>query len=128
MSKISFDWNESKPTAPDVYTTRRGKSSYHTLRYWDGEKWYEIAYSKSRGGTPFKWPKKSRTKKPRPPSWSKRKEYEFFLRVIHMEKPIEWGEPYKMFDDKEIIKYMENAGFLRHDWRDHYQSFMRQHS
>ena len=34
MSTIAFNWLGGNPPSQDVYTTRRGESRYHTLRYW----------------------------------------------------------------------------------------------
>jgi hypothetical protein len=62
VSTIAFNWSADKPPAPDVYTTRRNQSKYLTKRYWDGNAWFEIGFGSRRGGIPFKWPKKSRTR------------------------------------------------------------------
>lgn len=47
MSRIDHTWNKAVPPGPDVYMTRRNESKYTTLRYWDGEKWFEIAWDAS---------------------------------------------------------------------------------
>lgn len=64
MSTIAFNWLGGNPPSQDVYTTRRGESRYHTLRYWDGKDWWSVEWSGRRGGKPFTWPKGSRTRKP----------------------------------------------------------------
>lgn len=50
MSTIAFSWSgpKIKPPRPDVYTTRRGDSKYHTLRYWDGGRWWQIEWLRKR--------------------------------------------------------------------------------
>lgn len=128
MSKIAFAWlgaADSKPPRPDVYTTRRGESRYQTLRYWDGEAWWEIAYSYSRGGKPFTWPKGSRTRKPRRPIWDKSPR-QFYIRKISAHLgAIQWGTPYRVYDDKEVVAYLVKMGRLPADWRTAYQAEMR---
>lgn len=123
MSTIAFTWTHAKPTARDVYTTRRNSSKYLTLRYWDGSQWWEIAYSASRGGNPFVWPKKSRSHKP---EWVKDYASRLCLRAIkvHQDK-IEWGEPYKVYDDKEVLVHLVKTGVLPADWKTAYQAEMR---
>lgn len=126
MAKTEYKWSRGAPPAPDVYTTRRNQSAYRTLRYWDGERWFEIAYSGSRGGIPFKWPRPSRSKKPGPASWSSQKQYDFALRRIHQHQDaIEWGEPFKVYDEKEVLAYLVKSGRLIKGWRTAYQEEMR---
>lgn len=121
MSRIDYTWIATKPPKPDVYTTRRGESRYQTLRYWDGACWWEIAYSDSRGGKPFDWPKGSRTKKPK----AKWRPIDFYIRKIHDPKSIQWGTPYRVYDDKEVLTHLVKTGRLPADWRTSYQGEMR---
>ena len=123
MSKIAYTWHSETPPAPDVYTTRRNESKYLTLRYWDGERWFSLDFGPSRGGKPFKWPKPSRTKRP---SWAVRYEQTMYLKNIKTgQECIEWGEPYKVYDEKEVLAYLVESGRLREDWREAYQEPMR---
>lgn len=124
MSRIDHTWEKSAPPKPDVYTTRRNESKYLTLRYWDGESWFEIAFNGSRGGEPFKWPKLSRSKRP---SWAISGKDSLRLRNIsaHLGE-IQWGEPFKVFDEKEVMKFLIATGRILANWRDAYQSEMRQ--
>lgn len=122
MSRIAFSFTSGTPPRPDVYTTRRGDSRYQTLRYWDGEGWWEIAWGNSRGGKPFTWPKGSRTRKP----VSKYGPIDFHIRKIsaHLSN-IQWGTPYRVYDDKEVLAYLVKTGRLPADWRNAYQIEMR---
>jgi len=132
MSTIRYDWHSETPPKPDVYVTRRGYSRYTTNRYWDGERWHEVAIGGNRGGTPFKWPKGSSAKEPRPQSWERapwineKRRYTFILRKIHKDAHlIQWGTPYTEYDDSEVLRYLVEAGNLPKNWRTHYQADMR---
>lgn len=126
MSTIAHNWHSEAPPEPDVYTTRRNESKYLTLRYWDGERWYEINCTGSRGGDVFKWPKKSRTKRP---SWLVRYEATARLRKIgKYQGEIQWGEPYKVYDEREVVAHLVKTGRLPADWREAYQDEMRANS
>jgi hypothetical protein len=128
MSRIDHTWVKTAPPKPDVYTTRRNESKYLTLRYWDGECWYELAYSDRRGGKPFTWPKKSRTRQPTLKSWNgeRGKHPEWFTRKISAKVgAIQWGEPFKVYDEKEVLAWLVERGQLRADWRTAYQEHMR---
>lgn len=124
MSKIGYHWNKGMPPEPDVYVTRRGESIYLTSRYWDGERWFEIAYGTSRGGTPFNWPKRSRVREPKPRYSTKR--YDFYLRRIHKDADlIQWGEPYTIYEEREVLAYLVEIGVLPQNWCEVYQENMR---
>lgn len=127
MSTIAFSWRDGNPPRPDVYTTRRGESRYQTHRYWDGERWWAIAYSNSRGGKPFAWPKGSRTRKPRRPTWDKSSpSLQFYIRKISAHLgTINWGTPYRIYDDKEVLSHLEKTGRLVKNWRTAYQDEIR---
>lgn len=123
MSKTDYIWNKEAPPKPDVYTTRRNESKYLTLRYWDGEHWYEIAWTGSRGGTPFKWPAKSFTKRPR---WAVNYKEHLRLRKISAYLgDIQWGNPYTVFSEKEVINFLVQTGRLPFEWRTAFQEEMR---
>lgn len=123
MSKTEYKWQSGTPPMPDVYTTRRNKSRYTTMRYWDGERWFEIALSGSRGGVPFQWPKNSRTKLP---NWADKYRQSLRLRNIGVgQDTIEWGEPFKVYDEREVLAFLVKVGHLRADWRTAYQQDMR---
>jgi len=123
MSTIAFTWTAGKPPAPDVYTTRRNGSKYLTPRYWDGTAWFEIAYGASRGGKPWLWPKKSRT---RQPEWVANQPCGLYLRTIRVHQgKIEWGDPYKVFDEMEVMAHLVKTGVLPADWKTAYQAEMR---
>lgn len=122
MSKIEHTWLATKPPKPDVYTTRINASKIHTVRYWDGERWFDIAYSGSRSrssSTPFQWPKKPRVAI----GW--RKKYPLTLRKITKQAAIQWGTPYRVYDDNEVLAYLVKILRLRGDWREFYQAEMR---
>jgi hypothetical protein len=121
MSRIDYAWSSATPPAPDVYTTRRNQSTYITLRYWDGQSWWEIGGG-SRGGKPFTWPKKSRSRKP----WWLAKCTPIYLRKIGVHQgAIQWGEPFKVYDEKEVIAHLVKTGRLSPEWRTAYQAEMR---
>jgi hypothetical protein len=123
MSKTAFSWHASNPPEPDVYTTRRNESKHLTLRYWDGERWYEINVTGARGGDVFKWPKKSRTRQP-----VYFKHYKETLRIRKIGEHqglIQWGEPHKVYNEREVLNYLVKSGRLREDWREAYQEPMR---
>lgn len=123
MSKIAHTWSKTQPQKPDVYTTRRNESKYLTLRYWDGEGWFELAYGSSRGGVPFTWPKGSRSKRP---SWAVRCKDSMHLRKISANiGAIQWGEPFKVYDKNEVLKWLVDTGGLPADWPTKYQADMR---
>ena len=124
MSKVNYTWSSEVPPKPDVYTTRRNESKYLTLRYWDGECWFEIAWTASRGGVPFAWPAKSRTKRP---AWAvKYKDSVSLRRISASLANIQWGTAFKGYDSKEVLKWLVQEGILRADWMTHYQGDMPQ--
>ena len=125
MSKLEYTWYLGAPPKPDVYVTRRSASKYQTHRYWNGFGWFEISYGGNRGGIPFTWPKKSRIRKP--VSASEYYKYDFHLRKIDPAQGIiEWGEPYKVYDKMEVVRYLASIGVLPKDWETSYQPLMRQ--
>ncbi len=122
MSKIDYTWLDTAPHKPDVYMTRINTSKIHTVRYWDGQRWFDISLSgtSSRGSsTPFQWPKNARVKigwrKPYPPS----------LRNTPNQAAIQWGAPYRIYDDREVLACLVKTGRLPADWRTAYQIEMR---
>ena len=122
MSSIDYTWIATTPVKPDVYMTRINESKVHTVRYWDGRRWFDISFSgtTSRGSsTPFKWPKKARVAI----GW--RKKYPLSLRNITNQAAIQWGTPYRVYDDKEVLAHLVKTGRLPADWRTAYQSEMR---
>lgn len=122
MSSIDYTWIATTPVKPDVYMTRINESKVHTVRYWDGRRWFDISTSgtASRGGsTPFKWPKKARVAI----GW--RKQYPLSLRNITNQAAIQWGTPYRVYDDKEVLTHLVKTGRLPADWRTSYQGEMR---
>ena len=124
MSKTDHVWASPPPLKPDVYMTRRNQSSYLTLRYWDGSDWHEVAYSGSRGGAPFVWPTKSQMKRP---SWAVTRKANLHLRRINANVcAIQWGKPFKVYDQKEVLKWLVKENILRADWLTHYQGAMPQ--
>lgn len=124
MSRIDYTWLATKPHKPDVYTTRINESKVHTVRYWDGQRWFDISTSGtvSRGsGTPFEWPKKPRISI----GWRKPYKGRMNLRNITNQAAIQWGTPYRVYDDNEVLAYLIKTGRLPADWRTAYQSEMR---
>lgn len=114
MSRIAYTWMTAKPPKPDVYTTRINESKIQSVRYWDGQRWFDISTSgtTSRGGSaPFKWPKKARV------SIGWRKKYPLSLRNITNQAAIQWGTPYRVYDDKEMLSFLEQTGRLPVNWR-----------
>ena len=125
MSRTDYAWSSATPPRPDVYTTRRNESKYLTLRYWDGACWYEIGYTNSRGGTPFAWPKNSITRQPKRSHWSGTRPPWVIRKIGTNLSNIQWGEPFKVYDEKEVLAYLVTSGVLRFDWKTAYQSDMR---
>lgn len=127
MSKIAFAWlgaADSKPPRPDVYTTRRGESRYQTLRYWDGERWWQIEWLRHRSAQPFKWPKGSRTRFPA--GMASYRDCMGLRRINDsFQASIQWGTSYRVYDDKEVLAYLAKTGRLPADWRTAYQAEMR---
>ena len=124
MSTIAYTWTPGNPPAVDVYVTRRNQSKYLTRRYWDGQSWFELG-TVGRGGIPFTWPKKSRTSMS---TWERtaNKAGTLVLRKIgKLQGVIEWGEPYKVFDDREVLAHLVKTGRLPSGWRTAYQDEMR---
>lgn len=122
MSTISFNWHSDAPPKPDVYSTRRNESKYTTLRYWNGSEWFSIECSGGRGGVPFAWPKKSVTPKP---EWTRYYKSPHLRKISVGQEAIQWGEPYRVFDDRETLAYLVRSGVLPSGWRTDYQEVMR---
>lgn len=124
MSVIAYSWLATKPPRPDVYVTRRNSSRYQTMRYWDGRRWWQIEWCRTRASQAFKWPKGSRTRFP-----SSMARYRDTLGLRRINDPfqgaIQWGAPYRVYDDKEVLSYLVNTGRLHADWRKVYQIEMR---
>lgn len=125
MSKIDYTWLATAPHKPDVYVTRRGTSRYQTLRYWDGSRWWQIEWQRGRGAKPFAWPKGSRTRFPG--GHLSRYRDTMALRRINdpFQAAIQWGTPYRVYDEKEVLAYLVKTGRLPADWRAAYQDEMR---
>lgn len=124
MSTIAYTWLTTTPPKPDVYTTRINESRVYSVRYWDGERWFDISTSdtKSRGSrVQFKWPKKPRVRM----GWHSRYKDSLCLRKITNQAAIQWGTPYRVYDDKEVLAYLVKTGRLLADWRTAYQEAMR---
>ena len=124
MSTTKFLFTKGRPPCADVYTTRRNSSTYLTLRYWDGSRWYSLDYGPSRGAKPFTWPKKSRT---RPPKVARDYNMKMCLRNISpsLATCIEWGTAYNEYDTSEILSYMIDNKVIPKDWKSHYQHLMQ---
>lgn len=123
MSKIDYTWLATTPPKPDVYTTRKGESKYQTLRYWDGSRWWQIEWhSPKRFTKQFKWPKGSRTRFPGGLSIYRDT---MGLRNISDQAAIQWGTPFRVFDDKEVLAHLVKTGRLPDNWRNAYQDEMR---
>lgn len=123
MSKIDHIWHASNPPTADVYTTRRNHSKYLTLRYWDGERWWQIEWTRGRHQEPFTWPKKSRTRFPSHLAYYRTT---MGLRRINDQGAIQWGEPIKVFDQAEVLAYMVKQGILSKTWISDFQDEMRE--
>lgn len=123
MSSITHTWHSDAPPAADVYVTRRNESKYTTLRYWDGARWFEIGWSRSRSGIAFTWPKKSRT---RFPTGMRSCRDTMTLRKIGVHQgSIQWGEPVVVYDEQEVLAHLVKTGRLPKDWRTAFQDEMR---
>ena len=125
MSRIDHIWFNMNPPKSDVYTTRRNESRYLTLRYWDDKCWYEIGYTDSRGGVPFTWPKKSRTRQPKSSHWSGKHPGWVLRKIGASHGNIQWGEPFKVYDEKEVLAWLVKKGVLPANWKTTYQHDMR---
>lgn len=122
MSTVDYTWHSEAPPTADVYTTRRNQSRYLTLRYWDGSAWFEIGTG-GRGGKPFTWPKGSRSRRP---GWlSHYGNVAHLRRIGKFQGAIQWGEPFKVYDEREVLAYLVQRGVLPSAWRTSYQQEMR---
>ena len=124
MSTIAYEWSKATPPKPDVYMTRRNTSKVHSIRYWDGERWHDIGTARGRVATdrPFKWPKKARVSRP---SWMRHYEGRIELRKITDQSVIQWGTPFKVYDEKELIACLVENKVLPADWKEQTQAVMR---
>ena len=123
MATIAHTWRSDAPPAPDVYTTRLGVSRITTPRYWDGANWHDIRFRRFDSiATPFKWPKNSRSKMP---AWWRGTEQVLQHISADRQRTVGWGEPYKVFDDKEVLAHLVRTNVLQKDWREAYQAEMR---
>mgnify|MGYP005608586441 FL=1 len=125
MSTIAHTWTPGAPSAVDVYLTRRNQSKYLTKRYWDGQAWFEIGFGSGRGGIPFTWPKQSRTAMNQWEREANKKGWLRLRRIGKLQGVIEWGEPYKVYSDSEVLAYLVKTGRLASGWRTAYQDEMR---
>lgn len=126
MAKINYTWATATPPAPDTYITRLGESKVHTVRYWDGERWHDVAPPRGAADpkVPFIWPKGARTPKPK---WMNHDHYKsrLTLRNITAQSRVQWGTPFKVYEPAEVLKWLVNQGKLPADWREAYQNDMR---
>jgi len=121
VSTIAFNWSAGKPPAPDVYTTRRNQSKYLTKRYWDGNAWFEVGFGSRRGGIPFTWPKKTGTPMSKWEREANKAGKLTLRRISKLQGVIEWGDPYRVFNEREVLAYLVKACVLPADWRTCYQ-------
>ncbi len=126
MSTIAPAWTPGKPPAVDVSPPRRNQSKYLTKRYWDGQAWFEIGFGGGRGGIPFTWLKKSRTAMSQWEREANKKGLLRLRRIGKLQDVIEWGTPYKVYSDSEVLAYLVKTGRLASGWRTAYQDEMRQ--
>lgn len=121
MSRTDYTWSTAKPPKVDVYVTRINESKVQSIRYWDGERWFDIGV---RGGVPFVWPKGAGV---RCPDWARYPAHKDLLRLrsITDQAAIQWGTPFKVYDEKEVLAYLVKIAVLPADWRTAFQDAMR---
>lgn len=133
MSRTDYAWSAALPPKPNVYMTRRNASKVHSIRYWDGERWHDIGITRTlrrdaagritrAAAKPFKWPKGSGIRRP---AWMRQYREQIGLRNISDQSPIQWGTPFEVYDEKEVLDYLVACGRLPCNWRQAYQGEMR---
>lgn len=127
--KTDYLWsNDCSSLEPGSYMTRLGTSKVKTVRYFDGKLWWYPAIKQRKASLTkdktFKLPSKNRSLYN---EWMRKASTEghLYLRSITNQSTIQWGTPYKIFSEAEVIKHLVNTGRLRSDWRSAYQAEMQ---
>ncbi|WP_323016384.1 hypothetical protein [Castellaniella sp.] len=101
--------------------TKRGTKKYQTLRYWDGARWFSVEISDKRGGIPTQWPVGATVPRMK---WMCGRT--FYARAIHAgQEKILWGIPQKVYEPKEVLKYLVHRGDMPANWKTAFQDEMR---
>jgi hypothetical protein len=125
--KIDYLWsNDCSKLAPGSYMTRLGTSKVWTVRYFDGKRWWTV----TGGAKPmpkdkmFKLPPKNRNLYNQ---WIRKASTQgrLCLRNITDQAKIQWGTPYKIFSDAEVIKHLIRTQRLPYDWQTAFQMEMQ---
>lgn len=125
--KIDYLWsNDCSKLEPGSYMTRLGTSKVWTVRYFDGKLWWYAA-TQSRPVAKdkvFKLPAKNRNLYGH---WIRKASAEgrVYLRSITDQSKIQWGTPYKVFNDAEVLAHLVKTGRLRYDWKTAFQMEMQ---
>lgn len=124
MPSIDYTWATGAPPEPNVYMTRLGESRTTTIRWWDGDRWWGIEAPRD-GRMPkkvFVWPKPARL----PMSWYHRGYADrLALRKLSAQERVQWGTPFKVFSQVEVLRWMVQQGVLPADWKAKYQGEMQ---
>lgn len=124
MPVTKYKFNEGVPSSdPGLYISCLKSERDHSIRWWDGNLWWDISSTRGQKGLRFLWPKGKQSLGIKKPAYFIG--CDLYLRKITNQSLVRWGKTYKLYSDTEILKYLVVKGILPPDWKSKYQEEMR---
>lgn len=128
MAKIRYTFTEGAPSAdPGLYRSCLASERDISIRWWDGQLWWDISAGRGDASRPFKWPRGEQARGISMPAWYKRysDSGKLCLRKITNQSKVRWATAYKHFEPDEVLAHLVAKGVLPKNWRDAFQEEMR---
>ena len=124
MPVTKYKFNDGVPSSdPGLYISCLKSERDNSIRWWDGNLWWDISSTRGQKGLRFLWPKGKQSLGIKKPAYFIG--CDLYLRKITNQSLVRWGKTYKLYSDTEILKYLVVKGILPPDWKSKYQEEMR---
>lgn len=124
MPVTKYKFNEGVPSSdPGLYISCLKSERDNSIRWWDGNLWWDISSTRGQKGLRFLWPKGKQALGIKKPTYFIG--CDLYLRKITNQSLVRWGKTYKLYSDTEILKYLVIKKILPPDWKSKYQEEMR---
>ena len=125
MPVTKYKFNDGVPSSdPGLYISCLKSERDNSIRWWDGNLWWDISSTRGKKGLRFLWPKGKQSRGIKKPTYFIG--CDLYLRKITNQSLVRWGKTYKLYSDTEILKYLVTNGILPPDWKSKYQEEMRE--